>query len=57
MIEDNNWATPEEIEAINNKVKAEVDDAVQFAEDSPYPDDSELYKDIYTDEHYPFIVD
>jgi pyruvate dehydrogenase E1 component alpha subunit len=56
-IMDNNWATEQEITTINDKVKAEVEASVQFAEESPYPDDNELYKDVYTDEHYPFIVD
>ena len=31
--------------------------AVQFAEESPWPDDSEVLKDIYIDPTYPFIVD
>ncbi len=53
----NSWATQEEIDAINEKVKAEVEASVQFAEESPYPDDSELYKDVYVDENYPFITD
>jgi pyruvate dehydrogenase E1 component alpha subunit len=57
MITDNNWATAEEIEQINEKVRLEVEDAVQFAEESPYPDDSELYKDIYVQEDYPYITD
>jgi len=56
-ITDNNFATKEEIEHINEKVKMEVDEAVQFAEESPAPDASELYKDIYMQEDYPFIVD
>jgi len=30
---------------------------VKFAEESPWPDDSELYKDIYADKDYPFITD
>ncbi len=57
IITENKWATEEEIEAINEKIKAEVDDAVQFAEESPWPDDSELYKDIYLQEDYPYITD
>lgn len=57
VLTDNNMATEEEINAINDKVKNEVDACVTFAEESPYPDDSELYKDIYTDENYPFIID
>lgn len=57
VMTENNMATEEEINTINEKVKNEVDACVTFAEESPYPDDSELYKDIYTDENYPFIVD
>lgn len=57
VMTENNMTTEEEINAINEKVKNEVDACVTFAEESPYPDDSELYKDIYTDENYPFIVD
>ena len=46
-----------DIEAINNRVKEQVEDAVKFAEESPWPDDSEVYKDVYTQEDYPFIKD
>lgn len=56
-IEENSFATAEEIEAINEKVKAEVDECVKFAEESPWPDDNELYKDIYVQEDYPYITD
>jgi pyruvate dehydrogenase E1 component alpha subunit len=56
-IMDNGFATAEQIEQITEKVKMEVDEAVQFAEESPWPDDSELYKDIYADADYPFITD
>jgi pyruvate dehydrogenase E1 component alpha subunit len=52
-----NFATEEEIEAINDKVKMQIDDCVQFAEDSPYPDVSEMYKDIYVEDDYPYIMD
>jgi pyruvate dehydrogenase E1 component alpha subunit len=54
---ENKFATEEQIEQINEKVKMEVDDAVQFAEESPWPDDNELYKDIYSDGDYPYITD
>ena len=40
-----------------DKVKDIVDDCVDFAEKSPLPDVSEVYKDIYVQEDYPFIVD
>jgi pyruvate dehydrogenase E1 component alpha subunit len=57
VIQENKWATDEEIEAINEKVRAAVEDSVKFAEESPWPDDSEVYKDIYVDQNYPFIMD
>lgn len=56
-ITDNGWATDEEIVAINEKVKQEVAEAVKFAEDSPYPDDSEVFNDIYVENDYPYITD
>lgn len=56
-ITDNKWATETEIEAINEKVRIEVEECVQFAEDSPWPDDSELYNDIYVENDYPYITD
>lgn len=46
-----------DIEVINDRVRAEVEEAVKFAEESPWPDDSELLKDVYVQEDYPFIVD
>ena len=53
----NNIATEAEIQAIRDRVKAEVEDSVQFAENSPYPDPSELYTDNYTQADYPYIRD
>ena len=49
--------TREELDQIEEEIKLIVDDAVQFAEDSPYPDPSELYTDNYLQEDYPFIED
>lgn len=46
-----------EIEEINERVRAQVDESVQFAEDSPWPDDDELLKDVYAEDDYPFITD
>ncbi|MCF8448495.1 MAG: pyruvate dehydrogenase (acetyl-transferring) E1 component subunit alpha [Taibaiella sp.] len=54
---ENKYATEEQIEQINEKVKMEVDESVQFAEESPWPDDSELYKDVYVEDDYPYITD
>jgi pyruvate dehydrogenase E1 component alpha subunit len=50
-------ATAAEIQAIKDQIKAEIDDAVEFAENSPYPPASELYTDNYTQQDYPFILD
>ena len=54
---DNKYATAEEIEAIDKRVELEVEESVKFAEESPWPDDNEVLKDIYVDQNYPFIVD
>jgi len=54
---ENNFANMEDLAAIDAKVAAIVEASVQFAENSPFPDDSEVLKDIYADENYPFIVD
>ncbi len=48
--------TQEELDALAEKIKAEVEASVQFAEESPYPDDSELYADNYVQADYPFIT-
>jgi len=46
-----------EIEAIAERVNHEVEESVKFAEESPWPSDDELLKDIYIQEDYPFITD
>lgn len=50
-------ATEEEIKEIEDKIKQEIQAAVQFAEESDFPDPSELYTDNYVQEDYPFIKD
>ncbi len=54
---DNKIATSAEINEIKEKIKAEIDEAVEFAENSEFPDGSGLYEDNYTQEDYPFITD
>ena len=54
---DNQFATEGEINEINKRVNDQVVESVQFAEESPWPDDSELLKDVYADKEYPFYVD
>ncbi|MFT3901820.1 MAG: pyruvate dehydrogenase (acetyl-transferring) E1 component subunit alpha [Niabella sp.] len=54
---DNQFATEEELNAIDKRCEDVVAASVKFAEESPFPDDSEVLKDVYVDEKYPFIVD
>ena len=51
------WATEEELKAVEKEVKAQVEDCIQFAENSPYPEAHELYEDVYVTENYPFVRD
>jgi pyruvate dehydrogenase E1 component alpha subunit len=46
-----------EIEEIQERIRIEVDECVKFAEESPWPAEDELLKDVYVQEDYPFIVD
>src|SRR6478609_1786224 len=46
---DDAWIT-----SIEEKVKEIVDESVKFAEESPWPDASELYKDVYMQSDYPY---
>lgn len=50
-------ASQEEINGINTRVDDIVNESVRFAEESPWPDDDEVLKDVYVDKNYPFIVD
>ncbi|TRZ83157.1 MAG: pyruvate dehydrogenase (acetyl-transferring) E1 component subunit alpha [Sediminibacterium sp.] len=54
---ENKFATADELNAIDEKIAGIVEASVKFAEESPWPDDSELLKDVYIDSSYPFIVD
>ncbi|QJD95339.1 pyruvate dehydrogenase (acetyl-transferring) E1 component subunit alpha [Mucilaginibacter robiniae] len=54
-IEEKGYADEKWFDEIAAKVKAQVDEAVQFSEESPWPDASELYTDVYVEKDYPFI--
>ncbi len=54
---DNKLATQADIDAIIKRVTDIVEDSVKFAEESPYPDPSELYKDVYVQSDYPYIIE
>jgi pyruvate dehydrogenase E1 component alpha subunit len=46
-----------DVEAIHERVRLEVEESVRFAEESPWPNDDELLKDVYVQSDYPFITD
>ena len=50
-------ATEERLNAIDERIKAQVQQSVDFAENSPYPTPDELYKDVYVQADYPYIHD
>ena len=54
LIKNNKWASEDEILEIQSNVKATVQEAVNFAEESPLPSNDSLYNNVYVEE-YPFI--
>ena len=57
VIMEQGWMTEKDVEKLEAKVKAQVNNSVEFAENSPLPELDELYKDVYTQEDYPYIMD
>lgn len=55
VIQENKWLTEEKIKEIQDWVKNEIVESIEFAENSPYPEGKELYEDVYKEENYPFI--
>jgi len=51
----NKYADQKWADEIEDKVNKIVQESVDFSENSPWPDDDELYKDIYVQEDYPFM--
>lgn len=54
---DNGIMTDEELKAIDQEVKGIVDEAVEFADQSDYPDGSQLWNEVYYEPDYPFLQD
>jgi pyruvate dehydrogenase E1 component alpha subunit len=54
---ENGWATELELETIESKIKDIVNASVTFAEESPFPTADEVYKDVYAEADYPYIID
>lgn len=55
VIKENKFLTEKEITEIQDWVKKEVQESIEFAENSPYPEAHELYEDVYMQEDYPYI--
>ena len=51
------WIDDDGVKKIEGEVKEMVNESVKFAEDSPLPELDELYKDVYMQEDYPYIMD
>ncbi|MFZ1749695.1 MAG: pyruvate dehydrogenase (acetyl-transferring) E1 component subunit alpha [Saprospiraceae bacterium] len=49
-------ATQEEVDVIIDKINLEIDQAMEFAEQSSYPLPSDLYDCNYSQEDYPYIT-
>jgi len=57
VIKDKKWLSDSKIKEIQDWVKKEVAESIEFAENSPYPDAKELYDDVYVESDYPYIVE
>ena len=44
---DEGLATEEELEGVDGEVEREIEDAVTFAEESPFPEQEALYEDVF----------
>jgi pyruvate dehydrogenase E1 component alpha subunit len=51
------WKSEDDLKTLEKKVKAQVEEAIVFAEESPYPEAHELYEDVYMTKDYPFVKD
>jgi pyruvate dehydrogenase E1 component alpha subunit len=57
VITSNGWLNEKGIETIEEEVKLLVEESVEFAENSPYPEAEELYRDVYVQDDYPYVKD
>lgn len=53
---DNGMSSNDALDQIDEAVKKEVMDSVDFAENSPLPPIETIYEDVYTQEDYPFLT-
>ncbi len=53
---ENDFASDDEINALDDEMKQTVLEAIDFAEESDFPPKEALYDDIYVQDDYPFIT-
>ncbi|MDX1639797.1 MAG: pyruvate dehydrogenase (acetyl-transferring) E1 component subunit alpha [Balneolaceae bacterium] len=51
---DNDLAEEERLDDIQDDVEQEVMEAIEFAEESDFPDEGDLYTDVFVEDDYPF---
>ena len=52
---ENSLADNDALDALDDEVKETVKESVEFAENSPFPDLSAIYDDIYDESDYPYL--
>jgi pyruvate dehydrogenase E1 component alpha subunit len=55
-ITEHDLASDDDLEAIDERIKQEVLDSIEFAENSPEPPAEAIYDDIYVQDDYPFLA-
>ena len=56
-IKSNKFLTDAQIKKIQDKVKKDIEESVEFAENSAQPEAHELYEDVYIQQDYPYVKD
>jgi pyruvate dehydrogenase E1 component alpha subunit len=54
-IRKNKYASDKELDAIETRLDSEIQEAIKFAEESPFPTPEDLYNDVYVQNDYPYI--
>ena len=53
---ENEISTNEDLDQVDEEVKQEVMDSVEFSEESEFPELSAIYDDVYAQKDYPFLT-
>ncbi|MCH8317207.1 MAG: pyruvate dehydrogenase (acetyl-transferring) E1 component subunit alpha [Bacteroidetes bacterium] len=53
----NKIASEVQLIKIDDEIKQKIEEAVKFAEESPYPSPEDVYKDVYVQQDYPFTTE